>query len=68
MLLRLSSAASGVVGLVWSAHTACSAAEVRTAVSLTALDVGKKGRDDQFGYGIVQVGVLLKFIGGLLAM
>ncbi|KAF8057743.1 ALG10 [Scenedesmus sp. PABB004] len=46
--------AAAVAGLVWSAHTDCSAAELRAAISASARDAGAPGRDDEYGSGIVQ--------------
>ncbi|KAF6262152.1 peptidase S8/S53 domain-containing protein [Scenedesmus sp. NREL 46B-D3] len=46
--------AAAVAGLVWSAHTECTAAQLRAAISKTAQDRGAAGRDDVFGHGIVK--------------
>ncbi len=45
---------SGVAALVWSHHLNCSASEIRNALSATAEDLGAAGRDDFYGYGLVQ--------------
>jgi len=45
---------SGVAALVWSRHTACSNAELRNALTATALDLGAAGRDPAYGFGLVQ--------------
>ncbi|HEX5755325.1 MAG TPA: S8 family serine peptidase [Arenimonas sp.] len=45
---------SGVAALVWSAKPTATAAEVRAAMTSTALDLGSAGRDTSFGYGLVQ--------------
>lgn len=39
---------------VWSAHTECTASELRRAISATALDKGAPGRDENFGFGVIQ--------------
>jgi hypothetical protein len=43
---------SGVAALVWSNHD-CSASEIRNALACSAEDLGSTGRDDTFGYGLV---------------
>jgi len=45
---------SGVAALVWSNHTDCTNAEVRTALDNTAEDLGAAGRDNAYGYGLVR--------------
>ncbi|PKG79667.1 alkaline serine protease [Shewanella sp. Actino-trap-3] len=47
-------AVSGIAALVWSQHNACTGSEIRAALKATALDAGASGKDDYFGYGIVQ--------------
>lgn len=47
-------AVAGVAALVWSNHPTCSGEEIRSALKATALDSGAAGKDDFFGYGIVQ--------------
>lgn len=44
----------GVAALVWSHHTACDAGVIRSALAATAEDLGAAGRDNGFGYGLVQ--------------
>ncbi|WIA30248.1 hypothetical protein OEZ86_000338 [Tetradesmus obliquus] len=46
--------AAGVAGLVWSAHTNCSAADLRAAITATAKGAGAPGRDVYYGNGIVK--------------
>lgn len=43
-----------MAGLVWSAHTECTADQLRSAISATAQDKGDRGRDKQYGFGIVK--------------
>jgi subtilisin family serine protease len=45
---------SAVAALVWSHHPHCSAAKIRASLDNSALDLGDPGRDDYFGYGLVQ--------------
>jgi subtilisin family serine protease len=47
-------AVSGIAALVWSQHNECTGSEIRAALKATALDAGSSGKDDYFGYGIVQ--------------
>jgi subtilisin family serine protease len=47
-------AVSGIAALVWSQHNECTGSEIRAALKATALDAGASGKDDYFGYGIVQ--------------
>jgi subtilisin family serine protease len=45
---------SAVAALVWSLHTNCTAAQLRASLGYSARDLGTAGRDDKFGYGLVQ--------------
>ena len=45
---------SAVAALVWSKHPGCTAAQLRDSLNKSALDLGASGRDDQFGFGLVQ--------------
>jgi subtilisin family serine protease len=45
---------SGVAALVWSHFPGKSNVEIRNALAATALDAGPPGRDDAYGFGIVQ--------------
>jgi subtilisin family serine protease len=45
---------SGVAALVWSQDTGCTNDEIRTALAGTAIDLGPAGRDNAYGYGLVQ--------------
>ncbi|PKG58222.1 S8 family serine peptidase [Shewanella sp. GutDb-MelDb] len=44
---------SGVATLVWSHHTECSAAQIRSALNATAEDLETAGRDNNTGYGLI---------------
>jgi serine protease len=45
---------SGVAALLWSHVPHATAEEVRAALLYSTLDLGPPGRDDSFGYGLVQ--------------
>jgi len=46
--------ASGAITRVWAAFPWCKANTVRTAFEESALDLGPKGKDVQFGHGLLQ--------------
>ncbi len=46
---------TGAAALVWSRFPDCSNQELRNALQQSALDLGDAGRDDQYGFGLVQV-------------
>jgi subtilisin family serine protease len=46
--------ASAVAALVWSYFPTCTAAQIRTSLTNSALDLGPAGRDAKFGFGLVQ--------------
>ncbi|AOS96058.1 Subtilisin Carlsberg precursor [Microbulbifer aggregans] len=45
---------AGVAALVWSHFESCSASDIRAAMNATAEDLGAAGRDNAYGYGLVQ--------------
>ncbi len=53
---------SGVAALVWSCDTSKSAKEIRKALEQSAQDLGPKGRDDSFGYGLVRADLAMTYI------
>jgi serine protease len=55
---------SGVAALVWSANTSWTNAQIREALQKTALDLGATGRDNSYGYGLVQAKAALNYLGG----
>ncbi len=55
-------AASAVAGLVWAAYPGCSNEEIRQALRASALDLGAPGRDDQYGWGLVQARAALDWL------
>ncbi|MDT8409667.1 MAG: PKD domain-containing protein [Wenzhouxiangellaceae bacterium] len=54
----------GVAALVWSHDPTWTAAEIRNALTATAEDLGDPGRDNSYGYGLVQAADALAFLGG----
>lgn len=54
---------AGVAALVWSQDTSCSNTQVRTALTTTAVDLGVEGRDNAYGYGLVQAFDAAAFLG-----
>jgi subtilisin family serine protease len=46
--------ASAVAALVWSQHPACTAAQMRISLNNSAMDLGAGGRDNEFGFGLIQ--------------
>eukprot|EP00804_Cyclotella_cryptica_P017255 CCRYP_016809-RA/>CCRYP_016809-RA protein AED:0.04 eAED:0.04 QI:91/1/1/1/0/0/2/114/510 len=45
---------SAVAALVWARNLKCTAAQIRNSLAKSALDLGKKGRDKYYGFGMVQ--------------
>ncbi|MGX4641346.1 S8 family serine peptidase [Massilia sp. SYSU DXS3249] len=45
---------SAVAALVWSYFPTCTAAQMRTSLNNSALDLGPAGRDTKYGFGLVQ--------------
>jgi hypothetical protein len=45
---------AGVAALIWSYNPEWTNTEIREAMNATALDLGEEGRDDFYGYGLVQ--------------
>ncbi|TLN00333.1 hypothetical protein FDZ74_16740, partial [bacterium] len=56
--------ASAVAALVWSAAPTATNAEIRAALTSTALDLGAAGRDVYYGYGLVQAKAAIDSLGG----
>jgi serine protease len=55
---------SGVAALLFARNPAATASQVRQAMESTALDLGTAGRDNEYGYGLVQAASALAVIGG----
>jgi serine protease len=45
---------AGVAALVWSNYPSCTAAQIRSVLGASALDLGSAGRDNFYGFGLVQ--------------
>jgi subtilisin family serine protease len=45
---------SGVAALIWSHNTSWTNQEIRDALAATAEDLGDPGRDNAFGFGLIQ--------------
>ena len=55
---------SGVAALVWSYNPAWTNVQIRDALQKSALDLGAPGRDNSYGYGLVQAKAALAYLGG----
>jgi serine protease len=55
---------AGVAALIWSADVNRSNVEIREALQQTAKDLGPAGKDNAYGYGLVQAKDALVFLGG----
>jgi len=53
---------SAVAALIWSAAPTKSNANIRQALTATALDLGTAGRDTSYGYGLVQAKTALAYL------
>ncbi|WP_374351732.1 S8 family serine peptidase [Chitinimonas sp.] len=45
---------SAVAALVWSYFPSCTGSQIRTTLTKSAIDLGDPGRDDKYGYGLIQ--------------
>lgn len=45
---------SGVAALVWSYFPKCSAKQIRQVLNASAMELGRPGKDPEFGFGLVQ--------------
>ncbi|MFU8833438.1 MAG: S8 family serine peptidase, partial [Wenzhouxiangella sp.] len=55
---------AAVAALVWSYAPDMTATEVRAALAASAEDLGTPGRNNEFGFGLVQAQAALDYIGG----
>ena len=46
---------AGAAALLWSLHDQCSNADIRQALNGSAEDLGQSGRDNRFGFGLVNL-------------
>lgn len=53
---------SAVAALVWSYDTRWTNAQIRDALQRTAQDLGTPGRDNEYGYGLVQAEAALDYL------
>ena len=56
---------SGVAALVWSHFLNCTANEIRASLNKSAMDLGAPGRDNYYGFGLVQAKVAFDRIGSM---
>jgi serine protease len=54
---------AGVAALVWSQDISCTNSDIRSALTSTAVDLGTAGRDNAYGYGLVQASDAVDFLG-----
>jgi subtilisin family serine protease len=54
---------SGVAALVWSYYLNCTANQIRSSLNKSARDLGAKGRDNEYGFGLVQAKAAFDRIG-----
>jgi subtilisin family serine protease len=55
---------SGVAALLWSSRSGLTNEDIREAMNMTALDLGLEGRDNAYGYGLVQAYDALQYLDG----
>jgi len=55
---------AGVAALVWSQVPTATATEIRDALAATAEDLGSAGRDNSYGYGLVQAKAAVDYLTG----
>ena len=53
---------SGAAALLWSHQQECSNIEIRNALNASAKDLGIVGRDNEYGYGLVQIDAAYNYI------
>lgn len=56
---------SGVAALVWSAFPQLTNGQLRQVLTSTAKDLGAAGRDNEYGYGLVQAKAAIDSLGGV---
>lgn len=56
---------AGVAALVWAAAPALTAAQVRSILEQTAVDLGPPGRDNDYGYGRIDAGAAIDQVLGI---
>ncbi len=53
---------TGGAARVWAAFPRCNASELTSALTGTAKDLGPKGRDNQYGHGLLQLEAAYKWL------
>jgi subtilisin family serine protease len=53
---------SGVAAVIWSTNPSWTNAQIRRALQSTAQDLGSRGRDSAYGFGLVQAKAALQFL------
>ena len=56
---------SGVAALVWSYFLNCTANQIRDSLNKSAMDLGVAGRDESYGFGLVQAKAAYDRIGSM---
>jgi subtilisin family serine protease len=56
--------ASAVAALVWSSKPTATNAQVRAALQQSAQDLGTAGRDNSYGFGLIQAKAAITLLGG----
>ncbi|RPI82778.1 MAG: peptidase S8 [Chloroflexi bacterium] len=55
---------SAVAALIWSWDTTLTNVEIREALTITAMDLGEDGRDNYYGFGLVQAYDAWEYLSG----
>jgi serine protease len=55
---------AGVAAVVWSAVPTASVGQIREALAVTAQDLGAAGRDNLYGWGLVQTKAAIDYLSG----
>ncbi len=55
---------SAVAAVLWSANPSASNDDIRNAMNSSAMDLGDAGRDNAYGYGLVQAADAMNALGG----
>jgi subtilisin family serine protease len=53
---------SGVAALVWTSRPTAAASQVRAALRASAQDLGVAGRDNAYGFGLVQASAAISYL------
>lgn len=53
---------AGAAAKIWAARPGCTNEQIREALFNTVLDLGDEGRDDKYGYGLVQTVDAYKYL------